>query len=112
MKFKITRTSVGIEKKPCEEAQEAELEYIDFRTLPRDEMVKKHGKEFADYTNKTLRNGERGCYKVLGVDKAFTIEINSLIELMKLIDKYGKIVIIPNEDIELPEIEIYDYWRE
>lgn len=112
MKFKITRTSAWREEKPCEEAQEVELEYIDFRSVSREEMVKNHGERFNDYINKTLRNGANGCYKVKGKEKAFTIEINSIDELIKFMDKYGSIVITPNEDIELPEIEIYDTWRE
>lgn len=112
MKFKITRTSTCRNEKPCDEAQEVEMEYIDFRTLPKEEMIKKFSKRFNDYTNKTLRDGTKGCYKVQGSEKAFTIEINSIDELIRFTDKYGSIIIIPKEDIELPEIEIYDTWRE
>lgn len=46
------------------------------------------------------------------------VEINSLDDLMKFIDKYGKIVISKKYDFIKTkpehnyEIEIYDYWRE
>jgi hypothetical protein len=43
--------------------------------------------------------------------KMYTIEIRTLEELMKLIEKEGQIVISPNSK-GLPTIEIYDDWRE
>ena len=44
-------------------------------------------------------------------ERIYTIEINTLEELMKLIEKEGQIVISPNSK-GLPTIEIYDDWRE
>ena len=43
--------------------------------------------------------------------KMYTIEIRTLEELMKLIEKEGQIVISPNSK-GLPTIVIYDDWRE
>ena len=41
---------------------------------------------------------------------AYTIEINTLEELMKLVEKEGRIIILPTK--RMPTIEIYDDFRE
>ena len=51
-----------------------------------------------------------GTYGYFGY-KMYTIEIRTLEELMKLIEKEGQIVISPNSK-GLPTIKIYDVWWE
>ena len=43
---------------------------------------------------------------------AYTIEIDNLEQLMDFVRKHGDIVIQKRDDYDLPEIEIYDTWRE
>ena len=60
-------------------------------------------------------NKEIRLFKICGKEEyrgCFTIEINSLEELISFEEKYGKIVIQDNEYFNMKEIEIYDYWRE
>ena len=47
-------------------------------------------------------------------DLTYTIEINSLEQLMDFIDRHGEVVVFPSEPDgrPLPTIEIYDTWRE
>lgn len=112
MKFRVTRTSQWKDEKPCEEVKEETAKYYDYRNTTKEEMIKQHGNRFCGYINTTLRSGVQGCYKEMGEEKIFTMEINTIDELAAFAHKYGQIIIIPNEELELPEIEIYDYYRE
>lgn len=90
MKFKITRSSFhGGDEKPCDESfllKEEEYESRD-----------KDGNVWREFTIKT-----------------WAIEIDTLDELMNLIDKYDDIIVRKINDAgeEEPTIEIYDDYRE
>lgn len=94
MKFIVVRTSTsffGKDKKPIPEAVKESLEMIDLFNFEDDE----------DETHKDF----------------WTIEINTLDELLSLFDNYGKIIIreandYNDEPVGFNVIEIYDDYRE
>lgn len=86
MIFEVSRTSYSSREKPCSEA-------------------KHHQKEITH-----THSGREICK---GTFDYWTIEINSLEELIEFVEKHGQIVL--QKDIFLNntfEIEIYDTWRE
>ena len=67
------------------------------------------------YCERTSKIWGRPCDEATQVDEyTYTIEINSLEQLMSFVDRHGDVVIIPPNDDnkKLPTIEIYDTWRE
>lgn len=112
MKFICTRTSGYREEKPCDEATREVIITYDCRTLPKEQMAKKFKNErFLEYENFTFSDGRAGCRRKMEED-VYTIEIDNLEQLIDFIKKHGDIVIGKHDDYDLPEIEIYDTWRE
>jgi hypothetical protein len=112
MKFKCERTSGYREEKPCDEAVREVVITYDCRTLPKEQMAKKLKDErFLEYENFTFSDGRAGCRRKMEED-AYTVEIDNLEQLMDFVRKHGDIVIQKHDDYDLPEIEIYDTWRE
>lgn len=107
MEFKIFRTSY-YEDKPCEEAYEKITPQYGISTFNSFEAYDKRfgeGSWLAIGTeHKVLPNGR--IQRRLGDQLEWYVTIDTLEELIKFIQKYGKLVI--NEDF----IEIYDYYRE
>lgn len=112
MKFICKRTSEYREGKPCDEALPEVVITYDCRTLPKEQMAKEHKDErFLKYENFILSDGRNGCRRKMEED-AYTVEIDNLEQLMDFVRKHGDIVIQKHDDYDLPEIEIYDTWRE
>lgn len=112
MKFEINRTS-EYGKKPCEEAVKSTIVNVDIRTVDNPEKLKCMSVEdwYNDGTNHRVINGEiardfenKDCY---------TVEINTIEQLIELNNKYGELIIRKSYiDDETPAIEIYDDYRE
>ena len=85
MEFKISRTSMWNDKKPCDNA----------------------------YRKKIIRVDERGFKSFEDHDEIWVIEINTLEDLLDLKEKYGEIIVCTAyENPNINELEIYDDWRE
>ena len=115
MKYIVTRTSTCGESKPCDEAVEETVTLIDERNIDDPMKNKFIGKRW--YTEEKYFNHrvENGHIKRDFKEKRWTIEINSLEDLNKLEEKYGKLIITKPiwTCYDIPyEIEIYDTWRE
>lgn len=116
MKFAIFRTGgFSYHKKPCKEARKEAFVRVDERTVddPRKipVYIDSDGGWYNDGRNHRVENGH---IKRDFDDEHFVIEINSLDELMEFVKKYGRIVVNPKAwtDDTLPQIEIYDDYRE
>ena len=123
MKFIITRTSVWDFENytpPCKEAKkEVATIYYDRRTVPTlDEARKKEHSHWAnDWFKQGKNHREEGGLVVCDVPGEYplwTIEINSLDELIKFKEKEGNLIIGTEDDYEgyNHTIEIYDGYRE
>lgn len=110
MKFRVERTSVNEEKKPCKEAYKSECIQIDRRVVD-DPSKLRDGKDwYKTGHNHRVVNGklERDF-----VTKCWSIEINTLEELNAFVLTYGDIVIQKQGVFyNVPTIEIYDDYRE
>lgn len=118
MKFIVSRTSAwGDEKPPCEEAKRDSIVRVETRTLYTPEEF---DKRFAQREGKWLSVGtnhrvnEKGYItRDNGTIDVWSVEFNTLEELIEFCDKYGSVVI---EDYmwnkAYREIEIYDDYRE
>jgi hypothetical protein len=111
MKFKITRTSEWNEKSPCEEAKQGMGKVYDERTCTEeyfDLNLAKHynGLKWKERGSEhtVLPNGN--IKRRLEDSPYWTIEINTLEELIALSEKYGEII------LDGDSIEIYDDYRE
>lgn len=107
MLFRISRTSI-CEGKPCDEAISMTTVRIDERGVDDPAKIRAYYGENTDwwYSNGRNHRVENGHIKRDFDDEAWYVEISSLDELMKFIDKYGCIV------VSLSSIEIYDDYRE
>ena len=118
MKFIISRTSATTEEKPCEGTEREYIETYDERICSMKE-AKARG-WFEQWFNKTHSHEEIGEDKIRGIANTkwlvWTMEINTLKELMKFEEKNGNIIIsnswLTPVDESLKEIEIYDGYRE
>ena len=118
MKFHINRTSEFLRKQPCEEAHQEEITYIDWRNVKTLDEARlpeyKHWADdfFAAGTNHREENGmvARDCPP----QPIWVIELDSLASLVRLVDKYGEIVVYPENAWRgiSHTIEIYDDYRE
>lgn len=118
MKFIVSRTSDAFSRKPpCNEAKRDKIVRVDTRTFPTPEEFDLRrsaieGKWFDVGTNHRI--DERGYItRDNGTIEVWTIELNSLVDLIDFCDKYGDAVIQPccfNKSYK--EIEIYDDYRE
>ena len=121
MEFKISRTSMWNETKPCDNAYRKEIIRIDERgfetpeehdeRLPRDKKWLEEG-----FNHKILPPNKR--FKTQHIYREFNeeiwaIKIDTLQELLNLFEIYGDLVIKTSfENDNVYEIEIYDDWRE
>ncbi|UTW65788.1 hypothetical protein KFE94_14160 [bacterium SCSIO 12643] len=101
MKYIVKRTGYVREKQPCEEAY-PDVHYVVER-FQRGQDV--------ETTYQITKEGQ--MVKRIAEEERWTIELNSLEDLMRFIDKYGQVVINTGlGTTESPVIEIYDDWRE
>ena len=119
MKFLISRSSMFINKKPCEEAKKEMYDKIEIRALS---SFEEFDTKFGDIEGKWLSKGIK--HRVREEDgfiertipngvKGYFLEINTLDELINFRNKYGDIIITKNYlNKDIPEIEIYDTYRE
>ena len=120
MEFLVERTSVWAAidfKKPCKEAIAKEFVYIDRRTAKTliEAKLPKH-KHWADefFSRGTNHREERGMIaRDLESQKKWVINIDTLEDLIKLVNKYGDIIVVQVDDYKGIElcIEIYDGYR-
>lgn len=119
MKFIITRTSDwGDDNSPCEEAKRSQVVKIETRTLRTPEEFDKkfaarEGAWLSIGTNHRIGRDGYICRDREMMD-VWTIEVNSIEELVALSSKYGEIIVANhywNND-EYPTLEIYDAYRE
>lgn len=117
MKFIIRRASIWGDESPCEESKRDTIIRVDKRTFRSPEEFdeicgEKEGKWFSVGTNHRI--DENGCIvRDCGTIDVFSMEINSLEELMKFCEKYGDVIIgnyYFNDDYK--EILIYDTYIE
>lgn len=119
MKFIILRTSEWGNSSPCAEAKEDQVVRTETRSFrsPEDfdkKLAKREGSWLSVGTNHRI--GENGyiCRNREMMD-VWTIEINSIEELVALSRKYGEIIIADHyldiNDMH-PTLEIYDDYRE
>lgn len=114
MLFVVSRTS-GCDNAPCQGAtlrKIVNVESYNFRTP--EEYNKKWGRNWlAEGSNHRI--DERGnITRNNGLVNVWTIEINSLDELIRFCEKYDNIIIKKHHrnNPDYKEIEIYDDWRE
>ena len=118
MKFIVSRTSVwDKEKQPCEEAKRVSIVRVETRTLLTPEefdrrFSQREGKWLSVGTNR--RVNERGYItRDNGMIDVWSVELNTLEEIIEFCDKYDSVVIehcIWNKAYK--QIEIYDDYRE
>lgn len=120
MKFYVSKTSsYENELQPCEDAFREDYIRIDTRSV--DTPVKipfykgdEQKANFDWYSNGNNHRVENGNLKRDFIDTGWFIEINSLEELINFKTKIKEKIIISNlyNNESIPEIEIYDSWRE
>lgn len=118
MKFIVSRTSVwGTKTSPCEEAKRDSIVRVETRTFHTPEEFDARfsyveGKWLSVGTNH--RVDERGWItRDNGLTDVWSVEINTLDELIEFCDKYGSVVIENcTWNKTYKEIEIYDDYRE
>ena len=121
MEFKITRTSLWSEDKPCNEAYIKKIIRIDERGFSsfeeHDEKLPRDTKWLEEGFNHKIVSANKRCthnhiYREFN-DEIWAIKIDTLEDLLKLTDKYGDLVITTAyENNNIYEIEIYDDYRE
>jgi hypothetical protein len=113
MKFAIRRTSEWEDRiSPCEGAVQLPYIRIDERTV-NDPMKNKYiGEDW--YKEGTNHRVENGHIKRDFEEKCWFIEIETLEDLMNLRNREGQPLIIDssNNNPNIPQIEIYDNYRE
>lgn len=111
MKFRVSRTSMNEEKKPCKEAYKSTCFRIDRRVV--DDPSKLRYKEENWYKEGKNHRVVNGMIARDFDEKCWAIELNTLEELNAFILTYGDVV-IQKEDwlYDLPTLEIYDTYRE
>lgn len=118
MKFVVRRTSEwDDEVSPCKEAKRDSVVRVETRTCLSPEefdkrFAKQEGKWFSVGTNH--RVNEKGLIvRDNGLIDVWSIELNSLEELVDFVDKYGEIVVgVDWHNQDYKAIEIYDDYRE
>lgn len=119
MKFIVDRTSEwGDGKSPCEEAKRDSVPYVEsynYRTPEEydkiNPMRRREGNWLSVGTNHRLN--KEGCItRDRGMQDVWSIEINSIDELIEFVNKYERIVIQDDFSSDYKLIEIYDDWRE
>ena len=119
MKYRIKRTSIYDDEKPCEEAIIGKYTRIDERSCKSFEEFDNSFGGFAG--GNWLSQGINHCINKRGniqrefkdSEEGWFIDINTLEELQKLVEKYGDLIIGQCwQDHNIYEIEIYDDYRE
>lgn len=117
MKFEVKRTSGWYNSQipPCDNSKTEIVPSWDIRSLTEEEynarLAKREGNWRSRGHSHTVIEG--GIARVLGSQQVWTIEINDLGQLMEFSENYGTILISAGNELgELPEIEIYDDYRE
>lgn len=117
MKFVVSRTSIWGDEQPCDEARRDKIVRVDVRTFSSPEefdssLARIEGKWYSVGSNHRI--DKDGCiardFEMIDV---WTIDINSLNELLVFCDKYGDVIIqdcMWNDQYK--EIEIYDDYKE
>lgn len=115
MKFRITRTSSDYfdEARPCKKAVKGTYLHTHTRTCTEEEFNRKFSDREGLWRSKGInhRVDSRGYIQREDEREGFLIEINSLEELLELIAEVDCPVVISKDD-PMPEIEIYDDYRE
>lgn len=119
MKFIIKRASIWDEEDSinCKEAKKETLQLtrLDYRTvetLKKAKTMKWYNRWFNHGTNHREENGYIVC-DVIEYCIVWTIELNSLEDLMNLQSNYGNIIINTTNYLEIPnELKIYDAYIE
>ncbi len=118
MLYTIKRTSIYDDKvSPCEKAFKAKHEYWHTRTCTEDEFNKRFSDREGMWRSKgknhsTLNDGQYITRQEKDAE-LWSIEINSIEELMAFVAHNGEIIIKPEGyNTKSPEIEIYDDYRE
>ena len=107
MEFKILRTSMFSEEKPCEESFMGHYTPVDERTFksPEEHDAKfRFDKWTSRGSNHRLTNV--GIARDMPQQKCWFVEIASIEDFVKMAKKYGELV------FDGDEIEIYDTYRE
>jgi len=125
MKFIVDRTSLyGNEDKPCEGAFRGKVLFVDERTVDNTSKIPTYRGESEWWYRKGMNHRvENGCIKRDFEKEVWFIEIDSLEDLMRFVEKHGRIVIdywtfyenfFVDYKLKTPyfRIEIYDAWRE
>ena len=120
MKFILSRTSVwGDTSKPLSKLAKIEtlnLTYMDSRNAKTLEEAKKkpwYKSWFEQGTNHREENGLVVCDRLHQETPCNTIEVNSLEDILGLVNEEGEIVVTKTNYKEISyEIEIYDGYRE
>ena len=125
MKFVVTRTSCYCdEAPPCSEAKKIKAWYEDRRTISIEDMKQEIQNGDRSW-ERWLKEGvdhedtEDGSRRFLPDNEVWVVELDSLKSLMKFSEKYGSLVFSISDywvgkkhGKNLPEIEIYDDYRE
>lgn len=121
MEFEISRASIWNDEKPCEEAYKKQIIRIDergFETFEEHDKILLRDKKWLEegFNHKIIPANNKfknqHIYREFN-DEIWCIKINSLVELLKLQDKYGDIILstcYKNNNIR--EIKIYDDYIE
>jgi hypothetical protein len=110
MRFRVKRTSVWREDRPCEEAYSREYMFVDERTVDAPEKLKYRNAAEDWISHGENHRVENGHIKRDFRKDGWFIDFDSLPELCAFIDKYGEVIIMRRGNIMA--IEIYDDYRE
>ena len=121
MEFKISRTSMWCDKKPCDKAYKKEIIRQDergFKTFEEhDEKLPRDGKWLEEGFNHKILPPNKN-FKTQHIYREFNkevwmINIDTLKDLLELFKNYGDLIIKKSfENDNIYEIEIYDDYRE
>lgn len=112
MKCIIKRTSGYYEHRPCEEATREDVIYIHTRTCTEEEFNKKFSFREGLWKDNGTNHRTTNDGKWIQRDEPRTAWVAD-IDLIEFSKKYGELVFCYNSsDFYLPEVEIYDDYRE
>jgi len=110
MKFKVSRTSLFNDEKPCEGSFKEKYIRIDERTIS-DPFKNIYMKDW--YETGTNHRVENGHIKRDFVEEGWFVEIATLLEFIQFSNNNGSIIIRKcYHNVSITEIEIYDDYRE
>lgn len=116
MKFKISRTSDWDELQPCNGAMLEPYMRVDERTTNSPDKISAYRGQPTDWWYEEGENHrvENGRIKRDFHDEGWFIEVNSLEELIKMVDEHGSIIVQPfgYKRCDYYNLEIYDGYRE